>query len=136
MKKIIIILVATLTCLGARAQEFNRNEFSVNTGGGASSLQNKPAEGKNLWNWTATAGLGYRFFFNPRWSIGTGANLSIYNGGILLDTYSHTQTTTNLLTGNVFDFSVSSTDYKEMQQAMLLSFPLTLQYQSLSKTAF
>ena len=138
MKKLItIIAVAALTYSAATAQYFNRNEFSINVGGGASSFQTQTTEGKDLWNWTGTAGLGYHFFFNPNWGIGTGANFAIYNGGICINNYSQLQATTNALhTSNAFDFLVTSTNYKNVQQAMMVTIPLMVQYQTEGKAAF
>ncbi len=135
MKKTIIILATLLTYLVATAQEFNRHEFSINAGGGISSLQTKPTEGKDLWNWTGQAGLGYHFFFSPHWGIGIGANFAIYNGGMSIDDYSKTQTTTNP-SGTAFEFQVSSSDYKEPVQTMMVTIPLMVQYQTTGKTAF
>ena len=136
MKKTFITLAVILTCLGTAAQDFSRSEFSINVGGGASSFQNDPTQGKDRWNWTGTAGLGYHFFFSPHWGIGTGANFVLYNGGISIDNYNQKQATTNVATGNAFDFLVSSSNYKESQQAMMVTIPLMLQYQGTSETAF
>ena len=136
MKKTIITIAAALTFLAATAQSFNRSEFSINIGDGASCFQTKPAIGENRWNWSGTAGLGYHFFFNSHWGIGTGANFAIYNGGISIDKYNQQQAATNILTGNKFDFLLTSSDYKEAQQAMTINIPLMLQFQTRGKTAF
>ena len=135
-KKTIIIILAIMTYFGVTAQDFSRNEFSINVGGGASSLQTKPTEGNDLWSWTGAAGLGYRFFFSRHWGIGTGANFAIYNGGISIKNYNQAQTATNISTGSVFDFLVSSPNYKGTIQTMMVTIPLMLQYQGADKTAF
>lgn len=116
--------------MGATAQEFNRHECSLSLGGGVSSLQTKPAEGSNLWSYTCKVGLGYHFFFNPRWAIATGADFVLYNGGISMDSYSQKQPTARAATGTPFDFLVSSSDYKEPLQAMMITIPLMAQYQA------
>ena len=82
-----VIITAILINSGAVAQEdtvvhkwdFNRSEFSIQIGGGASNLQNLPTIGKELWSWTGTAGLGYHYFFNPQWGVVMGANFAVYN---------------------------------------------------------
>jgi outer membrane protein OmpA-like peptidoglycan-associated protein len=130
MKKITTAIVALMLTYSAAAQEYNRHEFSVNAGGGVSSFQNQPTVGKNFWNWTGTAGLGYHYFFSQKWGIGTGANFAIYNGGISINNYNQQQAAINRLTGNAFDFLVTSTDYKEKQQAMMVTIPLMLQHQA------
>ncbi len=135
MKKIIIILATLLSGIGVAAQQFYRHEFSINAGSGMSSLQTKPTEGNDLWNWTAQAGLGYRFFFSQHWGIGTGVNFAAYNGGISIDDYSSSQNTINP-SGTAFNFLVSSTDYKESLQAMMITIPLMVQFQTRGKTAF
>ena len=131
-----VIITAILLCSGAVAQDFSRSEFSIRMGGGASSFQTRPTEGKDFWNWTGVAGLGYHFFFNPHWGIGTGANFAVYNGGISIDNYSRRQDAVNKATGHPFDFLVKSSNYKEPQQAMMINIPLMLQYQGVGKTAF
>jgi len=134
MKKIIIILAMSLTFLGITAQEFNRYEFSANIGGGVSGLQTQPTEGTASQSWTISLGLGYHFFFNPQWGIGTGANFATYNGGISIADYATHQATTNNLTGDALDFMVSVPNYKERHQAMMATIPLMLQFQSTGNT--
>jgi len=123
------IIAAILTC-SAAAQDFSRHEFSINVGGGASSFQTQPTVGKNLWSWTGTAGLGYQFFFSQKWGIGTGANFAVYNGGISINNYNQQQAAINILTGNAFDFMVTSSNYKEPLQATMVTIPLMLQHQA------
>ena len=131
-----VFITAILLCSGAVAQDFSRSEFSVRIGGGASGFQTQPTEGKDFRSWTGTAGLGYHFFFNPHWGVGTGADFAVYNGGISIDNYSRRQDAINKITGNPFDFLVKSSNYKEPQQVMMVNIPLMLQYQGAGKTAF
>ena len=134
--KKITIIAFLLICSGVAAQDFNRIEFSINAGGGMSNFQTKPENGKDLWNWTGTAGWGFHFFFNPHWGIGSGVNYTIYNTGISLRQYDKNQPTVNMFTGNRFDFLVSSNDYRESQETRMVHIPLMLQYQGAGKTAF
>jgi len=130
-----ITFTVILICSGSVAQDFIRSEFSINTGGGVSSFQTRPIAGKDLWSWTATAGLGYHFFFSPHWGVGTGANFAIYNGGMSFKNLEQQQDAINALTGSAFDFLVSS-NFKETYQAMMVNFPLMLQYQGKGEKAF
>ena len=131
-KVAITITTLILICSIATAQEFIRHEFSINMGGGTSCLQTRPTVGKNLWDWTGTAGFGYHFFFNPYWSIGTGANyFAIYNGGISIKNYNWQQDAINTTMGSntSFDFLVSLPRYKETLQSIMFTIPLMVQYQ-------
>ena len=136
MNKIITTIIAVILTCSATAQDFTRHEFSVNISSGMSSFQAKPTIGNNLCWWTGTAGLGYHYFFNTSWSIGTGANFAVYNGEISINNYNQQQTTINSLTGNTLYFMVNSSNYKETLQAMMITIPLTAQYQRNGKTTF
>jgi outer membrane protein OmpA-like peptidoglycan-associated protein len=136
MNRITITIVAALLTTSVSAQDFNRFEFSINAGGGMSNFQTKPFGGTDLWDWTGTAGWAFHLFFNPRWGIGIGTNITAYNNGISFNNYDRQQSTTNVLTGNAFDFMVNSPDFKAMQQTMMVTTPLMLQYQGVGKAAF
>jgi len=129
MKKT-VFFVAILMCSVAAAQDCKHHEFSINVGGGASSFQTRPIVGQDLWNWTATAGLGYYFFFNSHWGIGTGANIAVYNNGLSLKNYDWKQDAINTTMGGSvpFDFLTGSPHYKEPLQAMMVTIPLMLEY--------
>ena len=136
MKRIISILTLCLSCLGVMAQEFNRSEVSINLGLGVSGFQTQPTRGSESQSWTTTLGAGYHLFFNPKWGIGTGLGIAVYNGGISIPDYGKNQLTYNQLTNDVLDFQVYVPNYRETQQAMMATIPLMLQYQSVGKTIF
>ena len=138
MNKTAFIIIAAFLSCSAMAQNFPRHEFSVNAGGGASGFQSRPTVGKDHWTGTATFGLGYHYLFHQNWGISTGINFAAYNGKISIKNYDQQQTATNAATGNAFDFLVSSSNYKETQQAMMIAIPLMAQYQYQfeGKTAF
>jgi len=131
----ITIIAAILMCSTVAAQEFT-HELSVNIGGGVSSFQTQPSQGDNLMQLTGTVGLGYHFFFNPQWGIGSGVNFAAYKGGIIINNYEDKQTSVNTETGHTFDFLVSSSIYKETQQTTMIIIPLMAQYQTEGETAF
>ena len=131
----IAIIAAILMCSTVAAQDFV-HEFSVNIGGGTSSFQTQPTQGKDLMKLTGTAGLGYHYFFNPQWGIGSGLNFAAYKGGITIDKYDGKQETVNTVTGHTFEFMVSSSNYNETQQTTIITIPLMAQYQTEGETAF
>ena len=136
MKRTIIIIATLLTCLGAAAQNFYSSEYSFYIGGGVSGFRTNPTEGKAFQGGTVTAGIGYHYFFNPQWGIGTGANFAFYNDGISINDYHKQQAAINKETGSPFDFHVSMFGYKEKHRAVMVAIPLMLQYQSEGETAF
>jgi len=136
-KKIFIIIIVLLSC-STMAKSFNRHELSFNVSGGTSVFLSRQSIGKDHWKGTTTFGLGYYYLFHQNWGIGTGINLAVYNGGISIKNYDRQQTVTNTTTGNVFNFLVSSSNYKETQQAVMITIPLMAQcqYQYWKKTTF
>jgi hypothetical protein len=106
----------------------SQHEFSINAGGGLSTLSYKPSVGKSASGFGGEVGLGYHFFFAPKLSIGTGVNLALYNSEATLNTYSNTYNATTL-SNNVFEFTYAMTNYKENISAMMLTIPLMVQYQ-------
>ena len=125
----ITIIAAILTYSAAAAQDLNRHEFSANIGGGISGFQFRPTIGKDFWEGTSTFGLGYHYLLDPNWSIGTGANFTAYKGSISIKNYDQQQGAINTITGHTFDFFITSSAYEETQQAMMITIPLTAQYQ-------
>jgi outer membrane protein OmpA-like peptidoglycan-associated protein len=134
MKKITFI-VAILMCSAVTAQEFT-HEFSIHLGGGISSFQTRPTQGDNLMKLAGTTGIGYYYFFNPQWGIGAGLNFAVYKGGININKYEDTQKAINPATSHTFDFMVSTSVFKEIQQTTMITIPMMAQYQTDGETAF
>jgi len=136
--KLMTVMAAFLIYSGTAAQDFTRHEYSITVGGGASGFQTRPTIGRNNGGWTGTAGLGYHYFFNPSWSIGSGANFAMYKGGMSINGYNQRQVTINSETGNTFEFSISTSKYREKQNALMITIPLMGQflYQDAGPTAF
>ena len=120
-----------LTC-SVVAQDFSQHEFSINVGGGVSNFRTQ----QNIWGLTGSAGLGYHYFLNSRWAIGTGANFAVYNGGIANNNLNQQHATENGFSGTPFDFLVSSSNYKESQRATMITIPLMAQYLGEGERAF
>ena len=55
------------------------HELSLYGGGGISSLRYKPTAGNRNFGFGGHFGLGYHYFFSPKWGLGTGVELAFYN---------------------------------------------------------
>lgn len=127
MKSITIIAILVSLSLGGFAQ--NKHEFSVYGGGGLSTLNYKVSVGEQQNGFGGQFGLGYTFFFSPKWGLGTGVEMAFYNARFSMDNFSNRYTTTDM-DGNSFEFRSTLTNYEEKQGAMLLQIPLMLHFQT------
>ena len=127
-QKIATLILFSCLCLPMAGQ--SHHEFSINAGGGLSTLSYKPVVGKFASGFGGEAGLGYHFFFAPKLSIGTGVNLALYNSEATLDAYSNTIVAHTLMVGADFEFKYAMTNYKENISVMMLTIPLMVQYQT------
>jgi len=105
------------------------HELSVYGGGGLSTLAYKVTDGQQKHGLGGHFGLGYHFFFAPKWGIGTGGELAFYNARYNLNNLNINYMTTDM-NGDPFDFRSTVNSYKEKQHAMLLQIPLMLYHQS------
>lgn len=106
-----------------------RHEISLYGGGGLSTLHYRVKAGDQKEGFGGHFGLGYNFFFNPKWSIGTGIEFARYNARFDADNFN----TRYMLTdpeSNPFEFRSTLYNYKEKQHAGMLQIPLMLQHQS------
>ena len=127
MRKIYILLTAAIITSSAFAQDLRqrRNEFSIYGGGGLSSLQYDLNAGEHKIGFGGQAGLGYSFFFSPYWSLGTGAEVALYQAESKLSGY---------LDG--YSDELEFNNYRETQQAWYVNVPLMMQYQTGGKQKF
>jgi len=123
MKKIYILLIAAIITSSAFAQDLRqrRNELSISAAGGLSSLQYDLSVGEHKIGFGGQAGVGYSFFFSPYWSLGTGAEIALYQAK---STFSG------------FWDSYELNGYKETQQAWYVNIPLMAQYQTGGRQKF
>ena len=88
MKKYIIIFLAALS-ISASAQVISNkdpNEFSINLGGGLSSINYQLAPDVNYLNgYTFDLGIGYTFYIHDNWGIYTGITQSLYKAKRVTD---------------------------------------------------
>jgi outer membrane protein OmpA-like peptidoglycan-associated protein len=137
MKKTIIytlmVTAGLLSCSALQAQY--KHEFSLYGGGGLSTLKYDITTGEQKNGLGGTAGLGYTFFFSPKWGLETGAGLSFYNAKYNLNNLSTKHMTTDM-DGAAFEFRSTVSNYEEKQKAMMVQIPLMLQFQTGNKHQF
>lgn len=134
MKRSIICFLAATLALGLTAQEQTHHEVSIYGAGGLSTLRYDLSAGDYSSGFGGNFGVGYMYFFNPQWSLGTGVEISVYNSKADLPDFS-TRYQTNDGTRN-FYFQSQFSGYEEKQRAVYANIPLMLQYQTKSKSPF
>jgi len=109
-------------------------EFSAFIGGGLSLLKYSPGAASPKAG--GSAGLGYRYYLSPQWSIGSGAGLQLYNSQINLNQISGSSQAGDA-EGSPFEFRYNAANYRESQTAFYVAVPLNVQFETAaSKTAW
>jgi outer membrane protein OmpA-like peptidoglycan-associated protein len=119
-----ILIAAMFAAISTSAQ----SQFSVEAGGGISTLNYKPTVGSNKLGIGGTFGVGYTYFFSEKWGIGTGVGVALFNGKYEFSTFSETYQSND--GEEDFDFRYTAKNYSEKQQAILLNIPLMLRFES------
>ena len=137
MKKIILAVTIGLFTVSSFAQkQQNRHEFSVWGGGGISSLQYDAFigghEGVNKIGTGGLVGLGYDYFFNYNWSLGTGVEFSALAAktefSLINDKF--VRTIPKFGGGNqMLLFDTQGNDFYERQRAYYINIPIMAKYQ-------
>jgi len=122
-----------LYCAALNAQY--RHEFSLYGGGGLSTLKYDVVTGTQKNGLGGHFGVGYHYFFSPKWGLGTGLEGALYHARFELNNY-QTRYQAIDMESNPFEFRSTLNDHKEKQSAMLLQIPLMLQYQTGKKHQF
>jgi len=140
MKKIFLFITLGLFAISAFSQQQqNRHEFSVWAGGGINSLQStKLAVGENSLGLGMLGGIGYNYFINYNWSIGTGVEFSWLNGSLKYNKQGLNGTYEAFDGSEIggfgygyFDLNYNNTEaYKESQRAFYLNIPLMAKFQT------
>lgn len=134
INKIILAAVAGLiSCSGLSAQE--EHEFTFYTGGGLSTLNYKTSSGDRSNGFGGLVGVGYTYFLNERWGLTTGAEFGIYNAKAKIAELSDRYKTKDI-EGDEFEFRTTASGYSDKQNAVILSIPLMLQFQTETDTRF
>jgi len=132
MKRVIIqtVIFALFPLLG-----YSQHEISVYGGGGLSGLNYSVNTGKQENGLGGQFGLGYHYFFTPRWGVGTGVEFAMYNTTFKAGNIKIVQPATDI-EGSEFEFRTSVNNCEEKQKAAFLQIPLMLQYQTGAKHRF
>ena len=126
-----IIAVGLLFLLGTQGlfAQKKRYEIMLHGSGGLSSLKYSVNIGKQTDGFGGQAGLGYGFFFVPKWGLRTGVEFSLYRASFTLKDASLNYMTTDM--ENVpFEFRCKVNNYKEKQYLIMLQIPLMIQFQT------
>ncbi len=108
-----------------QAQEL-RHEINLSGGAGLSSMRYDVLGGDNPMRFGLRAGLGYTFFFNDRWGIGTGVEFARYNNRVALpDGLRHS---TPMSAYDDLQYVVGMTGFVETQKLSMVNIPLTVQF--------
>lgn len=124
MRKFIIIgLIASIT-LQAQGQG---HYFNANIGGGFHGLNYTLQNGDIKGGPGGIFNLGYSYFFNPNWGIGTGFGIQ---SAQLTGTLNFTYATESIDSDeDIFELRVHFNDWEEKQKALFLEIPVGVQYQ-------
>ena len=142
MKKIIILLFTAMGSLFASAQ--TTHEFSINGGGGLSTLNYKLSSGERSLGFGGDFGVGYTCIFGEYVGIHLGIDVGFYNAKAKLDGVEiitgdlrdSDKKEKNDFEGDRFDLYTLLDKYTETQNAMFLNIPIMVQYQTGGKQKF
>ncbi len=138
MKRLIFIIALGLFAVSTIAQETQttavyqqaRHEISIWGAGGISSLQySLDNGGEHQIGFGGFAGIGYNYFFNYNWSIGTGAEFSYLTAKGKIPMVSDYYQTIDNTSTTPFILNIEGKDYEESQMAMYINIPLMVKYQ-------
>lgn len=125
MKKNIIIL-GLFTTIAIQAQ-VNKHYFGIDAGGGLHCLNYKLQNGDANSGVGGTLNLGYSFFFNSNWGLGTGLGLHSAQAKGTLNYTSGEEAIDD--EGDNYEFRTNFNNWQEKQKALFLDIPLGLQNQ-------
>jgi len=135
LAKLILMLFATrtLTVTGQKPL----NEFSIYGGGGLAAFCFQPSiKNASSMGYGGDAGLGFTRFFNQNWGIHIGAGLGFFNVKNKVDNLRFITPEQKDCEDNLFDLHTTLHEYEETHQAIFLTVPLMLQYQTKMNQAF
>ena len=132
MKKTNILLLAAVMTGSIAAQDLNqrRHEIGIHAGGGLSTLQYGLNAGKRENGFGGQAGLAYTFFFSPRWGLGTGAEVALYQSKAILSGFTDSYDVQGATPNDDYTYTFRLNSYNETQQAFYVNIPLMLRYQT------
>jgi len=106
------------------------HEFSVYSGGGLSGLNYNTTFGDQNLRLGGHLGLGYHYFFAPKWGIGTGMELALYNARFKMNDFDLSHPSFDIEERAPFVFHSTVSSYDEKQRTAMFQIPLMLYHQS------
>lgn len=128
MKKIFILVAATIASLSVNAQDRGHYLYG-NVGGGYNTIQYSPENGKWSGGYGYTANLGYNYFFTKNWGVGTGVGISKLAASSLFNFRDIENYVDAENSSFDYEYRVQYNDWKELQNMMVLDVPVGLWYQ-------
>ena len=105
------------------------HELSVSLGGGLSGLQYKPEVGSKSLGMGGLVGVGYSYFFEERFGIGTGVEVSFYGSKLKNGEFTNViRNITDPSDGKRYDFHTAASNYSDKQRATYLNIPILFHY--------
>lgn len=132
--KNIVICAFLLVCTLGLAQE-KTHQISVYGGGIFGRQSTELLKGKTKSGEGFNAGLGYRYYINPNWSIGTGAEYQYFDTSFSLSDLSDSYHTADI-DGDAFEFRYTATKYRETQTVHNVAVPLNIQFETSGLTSW
>lgn len=123
--RLIVVVISFLACTFV-AQSQDKHEVSGWLGGGLSTLDYKVNGEKAKNGVGGLFGVGYNYHLTTQWSIGTGIEISLYQGKTPSGDFSEAYKTND----GEYDFELRSimNNYQEKQKTYLLNIPILGQY--------
>jgi hypothetical protein len=131
MKQIIVITGLLMWITGIYAQDQYKTEWSINLGGGISTLKYQPTTGNTTSGMGGSFGIGYTRFFSSHLGFTTGLEMNFYNTSYTLDNL-YLEYPIDVPAGlkGVFTLHANYEGYEEKQHASFLQLPIMLQFQA------
>jgi hypothetical protein len=126
---ILIAMFVTISAMAQWRQQSSRHQFSVEAGGGLSTFNYKVAGESAKMSIGGTFGVGYAYFFNEQWGIGTGVAASLFNSKYKAASLSGSYQSIDVEDEN-FEYQYTANGYNETQQAIFLNIPLMLRFEN------
>ena len=123
------LIIATFCFFAGLGTLQAQHELSFNAFGGYQPINLTFSQnGKTSGNIGFVAGIGYNYNINKQWSIGTGADLSLYSSSVDFAQLNDTHVDYDTFESTSFTFTADITNYKENVSMLLLEIPLTVRY--------
>lgn len=132
MKKIYSIFIILFT-ITVNAQ--SPHQFSISAGGIFTKANYELSKGDSKTDNGFQVGIGYRYYLNENWSLGSGVEYQYFDSHIFSKNLSDKYQTQDM-EGDAFEFRYSADDYRENQNAQYLSIPINVQFETSGETAW